>query len=464
MEQSNTFKHLPSFISKMEKEGIQPFVIDTFVYYYKKLVTGATGLLPDKDLTPVAFDDIKDADNLSEYADAGKRALKNTVMIILNGGLGTSMGLAGAKSLLEVKNGKTFLEILVEQARMSNVKLSFMNSYNTHKDTLFALSRIKPPSLPVLFLQHKFPKILKEGFAPAVWQKNPELEWNPPGHGDIYTALYTSGALQAFIDEGIIYAFISNSDNLGATIDEPLLGYFSENGFPFLMEVAQRTPADIKGGHLARHINGRLILREAAQCPENEIKAFQDSSYYKFFNTNNLWINLRFLKELIEKHGTIRLPVILNPKTIDPKDESTPGVYQIETAMGAAISLFEGATAVKVPKFRFFPVKKCSDLLAVRSDCFVFSKEKKLIINPHRKLDTIRIRLDPKYYGKIDLFNARFANGAPSLIACETLIINGDVFFERDVTIKGRVIITNTGNSQAVIKEGSVIDSDLNLP
>ena len=225
-------KHLLSFMSKMERAGLHPFVMDTFAYYYKEIVSGETGLISDEDIRPVAPDDVQDATRLEEYAEAGRKTLKNAVMIKLNGGLGTSMGLTRAKSLLEVKNGKTFLEIILGQTKKSPVKLALMNSFSTHDDTLDAIDKIQPADQPLLFLQNKFPKVLQEDFAPAVWPKNPELEWNPPGHGDIYTAIYTSGVLKSLLDNGITYAFISNSDNLGATLDASLLGYFSENRFP----------------------------------------------------------------------------------------------------------------------------------------------------------------------------------------------------------------------------------------
>jgi UTP--glucose-1-phosphate uridylyltransferase len=312
-----------------------------------------------------------------------------------------------------------------------------------------------------LFLQNKFPKILREDLSPATWPENPDLEWNPPGHGDIYSAIYTSGVLHRLLDKGIEYAFISNSDNLGATMDESLLGYFSENRLPFMMEVVPRTPSDVKGGHIARHINGRLILRESAQCPKNEMDAFQDIKRYRFFNTNNIWINLKALEALIEEHHTINLPIIKNRKTLDPRNENTPKVFQVETAMGAAISLFEGAALIRVPTSRFLPVKKCNDLLAIRSDRFVFSKNDHLILNPEIGSPTITITLDPKYYGKIDLFDERFAEGIPSLIDCESLTIEGDVRFEKNVTLKGKVVIKNSGKSQMVIKQGSVIDESV---
>ena len=464
MKQSDMSKHLQAFIIKMKKEGLAPVVIETFAYYYNKVVAGETGLVFDKEISPLNADEIESADNIGQYADAGTKVLTNAVMIILNGGLGTTMGLTKPKSIIRVKNGKSFLEIIVKQAQTNNVMLSLMNSFSTHQDTLSALSRINPPSLPIIFVQNKFPKILRDGFGPATWPQNPDMEWNPPGHGDVYTALYTSGTLQYLLDRKIRYAFIANSDNLGATMNASLLGYFSENRFPFMMEVAERTPSDLKGGHIARHKNGNLILREAAQCPEDELDAFRDIRRYRYFNTNNIWINLPVLKDVIEESGIIRLPMILNPKTLDPRDESSPKVYHVETAMGAAISLFEDTPAVKVPRSRFSPVKNCNDLLAVRSDRFVFSEKQTLILNPNMKSDSIRINLDPRYYGTRDLFNERFLiHGVPSLIDCESLTITGDVFFEKNVTIKGRVAITNSGKSPATIKADAVIDSDLIL-
>jgi len=457
--------YLQSFISKMKKEGIQPIVIDTFAYYYEKVAAGEKGFIYDIDIRPVSPDEIEDAGDAVNYTDAGEKVLKHVAMIVLNGGLGTTMGLTKPKSLIKAKNDKTFLEIILKQTERFGVNLCLMNSFSSHKDTISALSKIKPSIAPKLFLQHRFPKILRHSFAPADWPGNRSLEWNPPGHGDVYTALLTSGILQQLLDEGIRYAFIANSDNLGATIDKSLLGFFSEKGFPFMMEVSERMPVDFKGGHMARHKNGHLILREAAQCPQLEHKKCRDISKYRYFNTNNIWIDLRFLKNLIEKHGTVKLPMILNPKNLDPRDELSPLVYQIETAMGSAISIIEGATAIRVPRSRFFPVKTCNDLLAVRSDYFLFSDDKNFIVNPARKQSgrdfNIIIDLDPKYYTKIDMFDKRFATGIPSLVDCESLTVIGDIFFEGNIKIKGNVVINNRSGSRAVIKEGTVIKGDI---
>ena len=459
--------HLPAFVEKMRKAGLQPLVIDTFTYYYNKVLTGESGLIFDCDIQPVQPDEIEDYKNLKKYAAAGLRALGHSVRIVLNGGLGTTMGLTGPKSLIEAKNGKTFLEIILKQAENNEVQLALMNSFNTHDATQAALSRIKPSRTPLHFIQHKFPKIRQQDHSPANWPENPELEWNPPGHGDVFTALSTSGMLENLIANGIQYAFIHNLDNLGAHMEKSLLGYFAEHRFSFMMEVAEKTPADIKGGHLARHNNGRLLLREAAQCPKEEITAFQDITRYRFFNTNNIWVNLTSLKALFDKDNTIHLPMILNPKSVDPRNNSSPPVFQIETAMGAAISLFKDTAAVKVPRSRFFPVKSCNDLLALRSDCYVLGKNDNLRLNPKRSSagrgDTIKIGLDPEFYGKIDLMEKRFARGLPSLVECESLKIQGDVYFEENVTIKGSISIKNSQNSPAVIKKGTTIDQDLTL-
>ncbi len=458
--------NLPDFVAKMKAENLDDMVIETFAHYYRQALSGETGLIHDRDIQPVDLDEIQELGNLDIYQEQGESAFQHAVRVVLNGGLGTSMGLIGPKSLIEVKAGQSFLDVIMKQASNSNVKLLFMNSFNTHDDTLNALTRISTAFKPLCFIQNKFPKVLRENYRPASWPSNPKLEWNPPGHGDVFTALYTSGMMQQLLKENIRYAFISNSDNLGARMDASLLGYFAQKDIPFMMEVAEKTPSDVKGGHLAKlRENGRFILREAAQCPESEMVAFQKIGHYRYFNTNSIWVNLNALNQIFQKHHKILLPLILNKKTLDPRDTYSPPVYQLETAMGAAISLFDRSAAVRVPRSRFFPVKTCNDLLAMRSDCFVFTSKKNLRMNPDRKIsdeqETIKINLDPGFYGKIDDFDKRFAEGTPSLVDCYTLNIEGDVRFEKDVRIKGSVTIRNTGKSQAVVKAGSIIDKDI---
>jgi len=459
------------FAEKMEKSGLAPTVIDIFRHYYGLLVRGETGLITKGDIDPVREGEIADAEKLTGLTEAGRSALEKLVVIKLNGGLGTSMGLSRTKSLLEVMNGLSFLDIISRQIlsyrHKHGVRLPviFMNSFNTDTDTLEALAPyddLPVEGIPLSFLQHKFPKVFQDGLAPATWPTDADLEWNPPGHGDIYTALVTSGMLQKLLDAGIRYAFVANSDNLGAVMDETILGYFAENNFPFMMEVTDRTEADSKGGHLARLKNGRLTLREIAQCPEDEVEEFQDIHVYSYFNTNTIWVNLLALKALLDAHhNVIHLPMIRNPKTVDPKDDSTPHVYQLETAMGSAISIFDGATAIRVPRTRFAPVKKCQDLLALWSDCYVLTEDYYVIQNPRRRPDPLVTRLDSKYYKKIDQLKARFPHGAPSLLDCASFEVQGDVVFGKGVVVRGKVVIANRSDSQVAIADGNVIEKDL---
>jgi len=462
-QSENAICYLDECIAKMKAEGIDPTIIDTFSFYYRQVANGANGMLHDKDIQPLDIHEIRENDCLMGCKKVGGAAIPRTVRIILNGGLGTTMGLTRAKSLIHAKNGLSFLEILLSQAETSNVALCFMNSFNTHEDTLAEIARLNPLRYPRTFIQHKFPKIWQENLRPAHWPTDPHLEWNPPGHGDVYISLYTSGLLETLLEEGIEYAFISNSDNLGASLDLRMLGYFSQNNLPFMMEVATRKPSDAKGGHLARHRSGRMILRESAQCPPEEIVAFQDISRYRFFNTNNIWINLSFLNEIIKKEGLVPLPLILNSKPIDPRDEASPAVFQVETAMGSAISLFEGATAVCVPRARFMPVKSCNDLLNIRSDRYLLNDEKRLFRNPEVQTDAIRIDLDSRYFKRIDDFDARFSQGTPSLLACEALTVKGNVFFGNNISIIGRVTINNPEPRPVILPDGTVIKQDLVL-
>ncbi|MGD9330280.1 MAG: UTP--glucose-1-phosphate uridylyltransferase [Desulfobacterales bacterium] len=455
------YDQLARFTEKMSAAGLDPLVIDTFGAYYRQVVDGESGIIPDDAIRPPHAEAVVRAETLAPYRDAGRAALERSVRITLNGGLGTSMGLTGPKSLLTVKAHKSFLEIIIGQAARFNIKQVFMNSFSTQAATEDALRSIAPAEAPLMFLQNRFPKILQDTLAPASWPANPDLEWNPPGHGDIYTAMIASGVLDRLLEQKIRYALICNSDNLGATMDEGILGYLASQDLPFLMEVARRTPADAKGGHLAMNTKGDLILRESAQFPAHS--QGRDINIYGFFNTNNLWVNLTALKQLADEQKTLSLPLILNPKTLDPRDADSPAVYQIESAMGAAIALFQGARAVQVPRHRFFPVKTCQDLLAVRSDAFLLNDKWIMMPNPETVPPGPQIELDPRFYHKIDMFDARFPQGPPSLAQCTRLRVKGDILFEGGVTIVGDVTVTNDRERPAVIDAGMIIDRNLHL-
>ncbi|MCB5260664.1 MAG: UTP--glucose-1-phosphate uridylyltransferase [Candidatus Cloacimonetes bacterium] len=430
---------LTQFVKAMKAENLSDILIRTFSNYYKALESGVRGSIPESTIFPPQGDLLA---NYSDLDTAGtEKYLKQIAVVKLNGGLGTSMGLSKAKSLLPVKGNMNFLDIITRHIlalRSSSgydIQLLFMNSYATHQDTLNYLMRypdLQTQSLPISFMQNKFPRIRQEELAPFN-SSDKTQRWNPPGHGDIYTAISTTGILDSLIAKGYKYMFVSNSDNLGAAVDPRIASYMAKNDIPFLMEVCERTEMDKKGGHLAQDAEGNLLLREIAQCPADDLNNFQDINKYKYFNTNNLWIDLNALDwHLITNDGLMILPLIVNPKEV----EGTK-VFQLETAMGAAISSFSGAKALVVPRERFAPVKKTNDLLAIWSDLYELNDQYQIKLK--RGVSKIPyIDLDSRYYGNIDQLLNRFET-VPSLAGCKELIIEGDVGFGADVICDGRV-------------------------
>ncbi len=259
------------------------------------------------------------------------------------------------------------------------------------------------------------------------------------------------------------YVFVSNSDNLGATLDLALLTWFAQSGAPFAMEVTARTASDSKGGHLAVR-DGRLILRESAQCPAADMDAFQDVGRHHYFNTNNLWLRLDRLRDaLVASGGSLPLPMIRNKKTVDPRDKHSPAVYQLETAMGAAIECFPDAMAVDVPRSRFAPVKTTGDLLALRSDAYEITRDGHVALAAELGEVPPHIELD-EHYKVVDQLEAALAGGVPSLRRCRSLRITGAVCFSRDVRFEGEVKIHNSSETPCAIPAGTYRDQTLNLP
>jgi UTP--glucose-1-phosphate uridylyltransferase len=268
------------------------------------------------------------------------------------------------------------------------------------------------------------------------WPSDPGLEWCPPGHGDLYASLASSGMLDALLGAGYRWAFVSNADNLGALVDPRLAAWIAEEQVPFAMEVVRGTAADRKGGHLARHA-GRIVLRETAQVPDGD-SSFGDVDRWRWYNTNDLWIDLAALASLLGEHGgALDLPLIVNRKTVDPTDPGSPAVLQLETAMGAAIGAIPGARAVHVPRSRFAPVKTTDDLLVVRSDAWALHDDGRL--EPRFEGPGPFVALDPDHFRLLAGFERRFAHGAPSLVRCRSLRVEGDVSFGAGVAVEGDV-------------------------
>lgn len=434
---------------KMRGVGLSDAAIGAFRHSVNVLESKQSMMIPESDIVPA--EGVAEWDALvAATPEADAALLAQAVMIKLNGGLGTGMGLQKAKSLLEIKPGVTFLDVIVRQVRHLReragypVSLLLMNSFSTGADTMAHLAQYAAEGFAdpqqVEMIQNRVPKLLTDTLEPVQFPANPDLEWCPPGHGDIYPALVGSGWLDKLLAAGVKYAFVSNSDNLGAQPDTRFLRWFAESGVPFVMEVTRRTEADKKGGHLAtRKTDGQPLLREIAQCPDADVADFQDINKHRYFNTNNLWIRLDVLKDLLNANdGVLPLPVIRNTKTVDPRDAATPQVYQLETAMGAAIQCFPGAKAVCVPRTRFFPVKTCSDLLLLRSDAVEITDTGLMTLAPECKGVAPIVQLDSKLYKLVDSLDAL---GVPSLKHVSKLTVTGPHHFADGEPLSGEVSV-----------------------
>jgi UTP--glucose-1-phosphate uridylyltransferase len=434
-------------VAKMRADGQPAEAVRAFERAYRELEAGASGTLPDAELEPVRH--APAATGLSGPADLS--ALDRAVVVKLNGGLGTTMGMTGPKSLVEARDGLSFLDVIARQTLALRARhgirlpLVLMNSFRTREESLAALARHDglASDVPPDFLQHREPRIRADDLRPVDWPAEPELEWCPPGHGDLYPALRSSGMLATLLDRGYEYAFASNADNLGAVLDPRLLAWLAAERAPFAMEVVIGTEADRKGGHIARRRDGgRLVLRETAQAPAGEEASFRDFARWRYYNTNNLWIDLPALAAALDAgDGTLPLPLIVNRKRVDPADGDSPEVIQLESAMGAAIGAFDGARAICVARTRFAPVKTTDDLLVLRSDVYGLGDDGRIERNPARAGPDPFVELDRRFYGRLADFEARFPAGPPSLVECERFVVRGDVTFDAGLVARGVVEI-----------------------
>ncbi|ACZ30814.1 UTP--glucose-1-phosphate uridylyltransferase [Xylanimonas cellulosilytica DSM 15894] len=448
---------------KMTAAGVAPAAIETFTRFYGLLESGVSGLVREDDVDPLP--QLARADALGLSDDDAAAALAKTAIIKLNGGLGTSMGMDKAKSLLPVRGELTFLDVIVGQVRAARAStgtrlpLILMNSFRTQDDTLALLGRyddVAVDGLPLDFLQNREPKLRADDLTPVEWPADPDLEWCPPGHGDLYPALHAGGVVRALLDAGFRYASVSNSDNLGAAPDARIAGWFAASGAPYAAEMCLKTPADVKGGQLVvRKADGRIVQRETAQTHPDDVAVSLDPARHRYFHTNNLWFDLEALAaELDRTGGVLELPLIRNDKTVDPADPASTPVVQIESAMGAAVAVFEGATAIEVGRERFLPVKTTNDLLVLRSDVYALTDDFRVVAQVPAPLVSLS-----KAYKTIAGFDARFPAGPPSLREATALTVDGDWTFGADVRVQGDAVLPDAG-SPSVVPDGAAVTAD----
>jgi len=398
----------------------------------------------------------------TENKEAIRLMLDQLVVIKLNGGLGTSMGCSGPKSVIPVRSDLTFLDLTVQQIEYlnkkydANVPLVLMNSFNTDEDTMKIIRKYSGFNISIrTFNQSRYPRINKDSLAPIAKSCRTEDDieaWYPPGHGDFYQSFANSGLLDEFVEQGKKICFISNIDNLGATVDLDILNMCQNK--EFVMEVTDKTRADVKGGTLIQY-EGKLRLLEAAQVPKEHEDDFKSVKKFNVFNTNNLWMSLPAIKRVVEER-TLDMEIIVNPKQLD----GGVNVIQLETAVGAAMKCFENASGINVPRSRFLPVKKTSDLLLVMSNLYSLDHGS-LIMSPLRMFpSTPLVKLGDNHFKKVSAYLARFGS-IPDLLELDHLTVSGDVTFGRGVSLRGTVIIIANHGDRIDIPAGAILENKI---
>ncbi|GAA5817260.1 putative UTP--glucose-1-phosphate uridylyltransferase [Mucor flavus] len=385
--------------------------------------------------------------------------LTKLAVLKLNGGLGTTMGCVGPKSAIEVRDNMTFLDLSVRQIEYLNKKhdvsvpFILMNSFNTDDDTKRIVQKYATHNIDIItFNQSRHPRIKKETLLPVPRTPDSPIEqWYPPGHGDLYESLYNSGLLDQLLSQGKEYLFVSNVDNLGATVDLNILHHMIESGSEFLMEVTDKTKADIKGGTLIDY-NGQIRLLEIAQVPDEHVEDFKSIKKFKIFNTNNLWIDLKATKRIMDEES-LDLEIIVNHKTTDHGEK----VIQLETAVGSGIKHFKQAHGINVPRTRFLPVKSTSDLFLVTSNLYSLIHGE-LIINSKRMFNNVPLIKLGEDFKKVQAFLQRFKS-IPHILELDHLTVTGDVTFGNNVELRGTVIIVANHGERIDIPSGSILEN-----
>ncbi|CAH8839197.1 unnamed protein product [Trichobilharzia szidati] len=469
----------------LEKENFRS-QMESFKELFKRYLHDTSGTFDWKEIQPVPTQSMKMYNALPMPSDKEviRQQLNKLVVVKLNGGLGTTMGCTGPKSLISVRNDLTFLDLTVQQIeRLNNeygtsIPLVLMNSFNTHAETEKVLRKYQQVNVRIsTFLQSSYPRLNRESLLPlAKCAHKPEggscetrrqtdmnyhpEEWYPPGHGDFYRSFVACGLAEKMINDGKEWVFLSNIDNLGATVDLNILNFLMNKELhrggdspEFVMEVTDKTRADVKGGTLTKY-RGHLRLLELAQVPEDHVDDFASVRTFKIFNTNNLWIDLRALHRCV-KEKTLHMEIIVNPKTLD----SGTNILQLEEAAGAAIKSFNGAFGVNVPRSRFLPVKTTSDLLLVMSNLYVLEGGT-LSVSPLRSFPSVPLIKLGSHFKKVKDFLTRFGS-IPDLLELDHLTVTGDVYFGKGIVLKGTVIIIANFGSLISIPPGSILENKI---
>ena len=444
------------FEQKIEPLGLSKGAKDKLVAMFTQAFSKASAadcMVDWKDVVPlndneqVPYETLKDPEN-------PKALLDQLIVVKLNGGLGTTMGCTGPKSLIECTKGKTFFDLVVDQVKELNAKygtdvpLVLMHSFNTDDDMKPHVEKVSGLRV-ITFMQNKFPRIYTDTLEPVpTGPDSPLNNWSPPGHADVYHCLRDSGLLDKFLAEGRKFMMISNIDNMGSTVDLKVLNKAVTENRSYMAETVLKTLDDWKGGMPIMY-RGHMKLLETAIVPKEHFNDYTDMNFLNYFHANNLWVNLVTLKKALDEN-TLKIDTMRNYKQFNGRE-----IVQLESACGSAIQSFKDSCAVRVPRRRFMPVKSCNELLLVRADVYILDGAT-FIRNPKRTIaDLPSIQLS-KIYQHVKEFEERFPE-APSMVDLVKLHVDGDVWFGKNITVAGNVEIVIPEGQKLVIPDGTVL-------
>ncbi|XP_043815141.1 UTP--glucose-1-phosphate uridylyltransferase isoform X2 [Manihot esculenta] len=373
-----------------------------------------------------------------------KQLLDKLVVVKFNGSLGTSLGFSGPKSAIEVRNGLTSLDLIVNQVESLNSKygchvpLVLMNATKTHDDTLKVLGKYSKSSVDI----HPF--ILE-----SLGEHNSNEKSYASDDASAFLSLMKSGTLDVLLSQGKEYAHVISSDNYAAALDPNVLNHLIQNKIEYCMEVTptastymRNSMANQRQGRfqVQCHLNLMVLypcrcdhLREIMQNPSKHLM-----EEFKFIDTRSLWVNLKAIKRLVDTNA-----------------------LKMENL--SISKLFDQAVGIIVPQSRFVPLNATSDLLLLQSDLYS-SSEGTLVWNAARDNPiNPSIELGPEFE-KVSDYLSRFKS-IPSITGLDGLKVIGDVWFGAGVTLKGRVSIVAKPGQKLEIPDGVVLENkEINDP
>mmetsp|Transcript_34515 Transcript_34515/g.97355 ORF Transcript_34515/g.97355 Transcript_34515/m.97355 type:complete len:486 (-) Transcript_34515:221-1678(-) len=390
----------------------------------------------------------------------GKLTLSKLALVKLNGGMGSRMGCKYSKSSIEIGSGKSMLDVAVEHVGKMNSKygtslgLYLMSSFYTHEETQKILTKYKDVGFPIeSFLQHRLPRIRRDGNLAPADPSASAAAWSPTGSADVFQCLISSGIAQRLLDSGVEAIFVSDVDNLGATMDPALAADFLASPHDVLMEVVDRRQTDKTSSGVVS-IGGTLRYVEFSSFTNSkEVAEIARQS-------GNVWCNSCWfkLKALVELEGSGKLAKAEVTPTIADARGHGP-CLQLERLLGVTLALFDNRGTVRVPQSRLLKIKTTEDLFLAQSNLYE-NHDGVLQVSPKRQYPTLPLVKFGSHHHHIGHYNARFGN-LPDILELDHLTISGDVSMGKGCVLKGTVIIIAEPGEKIFIPPGTILENKI---